>query len=334
MPDGASQLADSVTLSSVREAAARIAPHVHRTPLLRCASIDRITGLEVHLKAENWQKTGSFKPRGALNRLGRLTEEEARRGVLAASAGNHAQGLAYAAAARRIPVKVVMPANTPPSKIQATREMGAEVILHGEIFDEALERSLEIQEASGMVYVHPCIDPWVVSGAGTTGLEICEDLPAFDALVCPVGGGGLITGVGTVVRQMAPGARVYGVNTEAAPAMARSFREGKAVTVSTSPSIAEGLAGKAGVPETLEVMKSLVDDLVVVSEKGILQAILLLLTRAKILVEGAGAGSLAALLEGKLSLPRGSRVVLILSGGNLDVDCLAAWIAGEEGTAA
>lgn len=326
MRQGGASLAEQVTPASVREAARRIAPYIHRTPLLRCATLDRITGFENHLKAENWQKTGSFKSRGALNRIAHLSEDESRRGVLTASAGNHAQGLAYAAAARRIPVKVVMPANTPPAKIDATRAMGAEVILHGEIFEDSLERTLEIQRESEMTFVHPCTDPLVVSGAGTAGLEICEDLTEFDAVVCPVGGGGLMTGLATIVRERVPRARIYGVCPEAAPVMERSFREGKVLEMEAAPCIAEGIAGREGLAETLAAMKDLVDDVVTVSEESILEAILLLLSRAKILTEGAGAAALAALLEKKIPLAQGSRVVLILSGGNLDLDRLAVWI--------
>ncbi len=319
-------LSGFLSLTSIREAARIIAPQVHRTPLFRCAGLGRLTGFEVYLKAENWQKTGSFKPRGALNRIAHLTEAERRHGVLAASAGNHAQGLAYAAAASRIPVRIVMPATAPTAKIEATRAMGAEVILHGEIFDDALERSLELERETGMTFVHPAIDPFVVSGAGTVGLEICEDRPDLDAVVVPVGGGGLICGIGTAVRALAPKARIFGVNPAGAPAMARSFREGKVVRLASAASIADGMAGRAGTAETLAVMTGLVEDLVTVEDRSILEAILLLLTRAKLLTEGAGAGPLAALLEKKIPLPAGSKVVLVLSGGNLDLVRLARWI--------
>jgi threonine dehydratase len=321
-----SPLAGAVTIDAIRAAAILIAPNVHRTPLLRCAALSRITGLDLFFKAENWQKTGCFKPRGALNRVAHLTGEERRRGVLAASAGNHAQGLAYAAGAIGVPVRVVMPVTTPRAKIEATRSLGAEVILHGEIFDDALARSLEIQAESGMTYVHPCADPDVVCGAGTVGLEICEDLPGVDAIVVPVGGGGLITGVATAARAMAPRARIFGVNPEGAAAMALSFREGKVVRLEKAFSIAEGMAGKAGMAETLELMKDLVEDVVTVSEAAILESILLLLTRAKVLAEGAGAGPLAAAIENRIPVRPRSKVVLVISGGNLDLDRLASFV--------
>lgn len=322
----AAELEESLTLAAIRDAARIIGPHIHRTPLLRCRHLRELTGYDIHLKAENWQKTGCFKPRGALNRVAHLTAEERRAGVLTASAGNHAQGLAYAAAAERIPVKVVMPANTPVAKIDATRSMGAEVILHGDIFDDALAHALEIRSRTGMIFVHPAADPHVVCGAGTVGLEICEDLPGVDAIVCPVGGGGLICGIATAAAALAPGARLFGVNPERADAMARSFREGKVVRLEKASSIAEGMAGRAGTQETLGLLRRLVKDVVTVGESSILEAILLLLTRAKILAEGAGAGPLAALLERKIDLPTGSTVVLVVSGGNLDLDRLSSWI--------
>jgi threonine dehydratase len=321
-----SGLGESLTVEAIRRAAAVIAPHVHRTPLLRCATLGRMTGVEVHLKPENWQKTGSFKPRGALNRIATLTPEEARRGVLAASAGNHAQGLAYAAAARGIRMMVVMPARATAAKLEATRSLGAEIVLHGEIYDDALARSLEIARETGMTYVHPNADPDVLAGAGTIGLEIAEDLPEVDAVVVPVGGGGLISGIGTALRAAAPRARIFGVNPEGAPAMARSFREGRPVTLERAASIADGMAGRSGTAETLPLVKRLVEDVVTVSESAILEAILLLLSRAKLLAEGAGAGPLAALLEKKVPLAPGAKVVLVISGGNLDLDRLAGWI--------
>lgn len=326
MGEPAPPLAQVLTPDSIWRAAGAIKGHIHRTPLLRCATLDRLTGHRIFMKAECLQKTGCFKPRGALNRLENMGPEERARGVLAASAGNHAQGLAYAASARGIPVKVVMPANTPEAKIEATRSMGAEVILHGSIFDDALERAEEIREESGMTFVHPATDPWVLSGAGTVGLEILEELPEFDALVCPVGGGGLLCGIGTAVREKLPEARLFGVNAAGADAMARSFRQGRVVRLESASSIAEGVAGKVGMAETLEFMKGLVEDLVTVTDRQILDALLLLLTRAKILTEGAGACPLAALMAGRIPLPPDSRVVLVLSGGNLDLNMLSEWI--------
>lgn len=320
-------LADYLTPDRIREAARVIAPHIHRTPILKCESLSRMTGFDIRLKAENWQKTGCFKPRGALNRIAHMTAGERRRGVLTASAGNHGQGLAYAASASGIPVKVVMPENTPPAKLAATRSMGAEIVLHGQIFDDALAKSLDIVAQSGMTFVHPAIDPFVVTGAGTIGIEILEDVPDLDAVVVPVGGGGLISGIGTFLRSERPDVRIFGVSPEQAAAMSRSFREGKAVRLDKARSIAEGMASRAGTQETIDIMKKgLVEDVVEVSERAILDAIILLLTRAKILAEGAGAGPLAALIERRIPLPPGSRVVLVVSGGNQDLDRLSRWI--------
>jgi threonine dehydratase len=186
-----------ITLEEIHEAATRVAPHIHRTPLVHSRTFSEQAGVEVYLKCENLQKTGSFKPRGALNRIERLSDEERGRGVLAASAGNHAQGLAFAAHSRGIPVTVVMPETAPQAKLDATREMGAEVIQKGAIFDEALAEALDLQRATGMTFVHPCTDPDVVAGAGTIGLEIVEDLPDVDAVVVPIGGGALISGIGS-----------------------------------------------------------------------------------------------------------------------------------------
>lgn len=327
MAESNRSLTDSVTPSTIRLAAEIIGPYIHRTPLLRCRTLDQLTGFEVHLKTEIWQKTGCFKPRGALNRIANMTAEEESRGVLTASAGNHAQGLAYAAAAKKIPVKVVMPANAPVAKIEATRQMGAEVILHGEIFDDALERALEIQDAAEMTFVHPVIDPHVVSGAGTVGLEICEDLEGLDAIVCPVGGGGLLTGIAIITREMNPSTKLFGVCPASAPAMALSYEKGEVIRTETASSIADGMAGKAGISETLEVLPGLIDGMVTVTEKGILDAMVLLLSRAKLLTEGAGAAPLAALMENKIPMPPGSRIALVLSGGNLDLDRLNHWVS-------
>ena len=318
---------EGVTLDSIREAAGSIAGQVHRTPLLASRTLGRMCGHRLWLKAENLQKTGCFKPRGALNKIAHMTPEERARGVLAASAGNHAQGLAYAAVRQGIPVKVVMPSNAQPSKLAATREMGAEVILHGEIFDDALARSLEVQKETGMSYVHPCIDPHVVSGAGTVGLEILEDLPDVDAIVVPIGGGGLISGIAVAVKSQRPDVKIFGVEPVTSPAMKNSLVAGKLVVLESAVSIADGMAGLAVFEETLETAREYLEDVLLVGEESMLNAMSLLLTRCKLLSEAAGAAPLAALLEGLLPLPAGSRVVALISGGNQDLDLLAGWLS-------
>lgn len=315
-----------VTLESIREAARVVAGRIHRTPLLSSRTLSRMCGHRVLLKAENLQKTGCFKPRGALNKIARLSAAERARGVLAASAGNHAQGLAFAAADLGIPVTVVMPVNAQPSKIAATRAMGAEVVLHGEIFDDALERSLALQEETGKCYVHPCIDPDVVSGAGTIGLEILEDEPGVDAIVAPIGGGGLISGIAVAVKELAPRVKIFGVQPAGAPSMKRSLEAGRLVTLDSVRSIADGMAGRAVFEETLRVVERHVEDVILVDDAAVLEAISLLLTRCKLLAEGAGAAPLAALLARSLPLPEGSTVVAVVSGGNQDLGLLARWL--------
>ncbi|HET6372035.1 MAG TPA: threonine/serine dehydratase, partial [Candidatus Polarisedimenticolia bacterium] len=295
-----------MSLRSIQDAARTIAGEIHRTPLLFSSNLSKMCGHQVWLKAENLQKTGCFKPRGALNKIAHLSSEQRARGVLAASAGNHAQGLAYAAVRRGIPVKVVMPVTAQPSKIEATREMGAEVILHGEIFDDALAHSYEILRETGMTFVHPNIDADVVSGAGTIGLEILEDLPDVDAIVAPIGGGGLISGIAIGVKAAAPTGRdvkIFGVEPAGAPAMKRALAAGKVVVLESAVSIADGMAGRAVFEETREIVSRLVEDVVLVSDASLLRAMSLLLTRCKILAEGAGAGPLAALLDGVVPLP-------------------------------
>ncbi|HKY32120.1 MAG TPA: threonine/serine dehydratase [Candidatus Polarisedimenticolia bacterium] len=319
----------TITLETVQSAARVVRGRIHRTPLIPSASLSRMTGHDLWLKAENLQKTGCFKPRGALNRLSKLSAAERARGVLAASAGNHAQGLAFAAADARIPVTVVMPANAQPSKIAATRATGAEVILHGTVFDEALARALELRETTGKVFVHPCTDPDVVSGAGTIGLEILEDLPGVDAIVAPIGGGGLTSGLAVAVKEQPQGRRVriFGVEPEGAPSMKRSLEAGRRVVLDSARSIADGMTGRAVFDETLEYARRYLDDVVLVSDEAILRAMTLMLTRCKMLAEGAGAGPVAAALEGLPALPPGSKVVAVVSGGNQDLDLLARWLS-------
>ncbi len=315
-------------LGSIREAAGIIEGKLHRTPLLSTRSLSALSGHELWLKAENLQKTGCFKPRGALNKIAHMSPEERSRGVLAASAGNHAQGLAFAAVREGIPVTVVMPEKAQRSKIEATREMGAEVILHGEIFDDALPFSLEMQRRTGMTYVHPCIDPHVLSGAGTIGLEILEDLPDADAIVVPIGGGGLISGVAVAVHALRPEVRIFGVEPASCPAMQRSLAAGRLVQLESAVSIADGMAGRAVFQETLDVARDHVEDVLLVSEESMLRAMTLLLTRCKLLTEAAGAAPVAAVLDGLVPVPPGSRVVALISGGNQDLGLLARWLAG------
>lgn len=317
---------DGLTLETIRDAAEALRGKIHRTPLIGSRTLSERCGHRLFMKAETLQKTGSFKSRGAFNAIRRLTPDARARGVLAASAGNHSQGLAWAASAQGVPVTVVMPTTAAPPKIEATRAMGARVILYGDLFDDALERALTIRDESGMTFVHPCIDPDVVSGAGTIGLEILEDCPDVDAIVVPIGGGGLISGIATSVKSLAPKVRVFGVEPATAPAMKRSMDEGKMVTLESARSIADGMAGLAVFPETLAVCQRLVEDVLLVSEAAMLDAIVSLLTRCKLLTEAAGAAGVAASLDGLVPVPSGSTIVAVLSGGNLDLARLAGWL--------
>ena len=315
-----------LTLESIRQAARTIAGKIHRTQLIESRTLSEMSGFRLFLKAENLQKTGCFKPRGALNKIAKMTAAERARGVLAASAGNHAQGLAYAAVHLGIPVKVVMPRTAPAAKVDAVRAMGAEVVLHGDGFDEALAHSLTLEAQTGMTYVHPCIDVDVVSGAGTIGLEILEDLPDVDAIVCPIGGGGLISGISVAVKTQRQSVRIFGVEPTGAAAMKRSVQAGHVVVLDSARSIADGMAGKTTFEYTLDHVRRYVEDVLLVTDQSLLRAMTLMLTRCKLLAEGAGAGPLAAILDGSVPLPPGSKVVAIVSGGNQDLNLLARWL--------
>lgn len=310
-----------VRLEDVRQAAEAVRAHVQVTPLLRAGALGQMAGVELYLKAENLQRTGSFKARGAFYRIGRLTAEERRRGVVAASAGNHAQGVALAARELGVRATVVMPEGAPLIKVESTRGYGAEVVLHGQDFDQAYRHARALQEQRGAVFVHAFDDPAVIAGQGTVGLEIVEQLPGVDAVVVPVGGGGLISGIAIAVKSLLPHVRVIGVQPAAAPAVWRSWHEGRVVDTPSGRTLADGLAVKAAREGTLRLMRRWVDDVVLVDEDEIAAAIVHLLERAKLVAEGAGAAAVAALIYGKVALA-GRRVVAVISGGNIDVNVL------------
>lgn len=311
----------AVDLAMVRQAAETIAGFVRRTPLLPAEGWPELAGAAVYLKLENLQETGAFKIRGAFNRLARLDSAGRRRGVVCASAGNHAQGVALAGARLHIPVTVLMPETAPVTKVAATRRHGAQVTLWGQGYEQAYERALQVAAEHGLAFIHPFDDPWVVAGQGTIGLEILQQLPDVDTVVVPVGGGGLIAGIAVAIKEQRPSVRVVGVQAEKAPAMARSFAQGKRQAVERGRTIADGLAVKVPGELTFHIIQRYVDAMVTVREDGIARAILLLLERAKLVAEGAGAAALAALLEGKVA--HAGRVVVIVSGGNIDVHLLA-----------
>jgi threonine dehydratase len=306
------------------EARARVAPHVHHTPLLTSRLLSERTGFDIRLKAEMFQRTGSYKIRGPLNKFPQLEEEQRRRGVICSSAGNHAQGVALAAAMYGMPAVVVMAENATPSKIAATKAYGAEVVLHGTIWDEANERALELVEERGLTYIHPFDDLQLIGGQGTLGLEIYDDFPEADVVVVPIGGGGLISGVSMALKGRNPDVRIVGVESCGAPAMYRSVQEGQLVTLDKVDCVIDGLKVKRVGGLTFEVVREFVDEIVTLPDKDIFRGLLWVMSHAKLVVEGAAAAPVAALLEGLVDAPAGSKVVCVLSGGNIDLRQLEA----------
>lgn len=318
------------TIDDIRAAAVRIAPHLHHTPLLGSHSLSELTGYKLSFKCENLQKTGSFKPRGAVNRIATLDPEAADRGIITISAGNHAQGVAYAAARLGIKAVVVMPETAVASKVEATRSYGAECILHGDVHS-AFEKLQEVQQDRGLTLVHPFDDPMLIAGQGTVGLELLEkDGAPFDAVVVGVGGGGLIAGVATALSSLAPDTRVFGVEPEGAATMTLALAAGSVVRLDDLNTIADGLAPPFVGELNLAVVEHLVESVVRVTDVEIRYAMALLLERMKLLVEPAGAAALAALMNGKIPVERGTRVAVILSGGNVDVQRLAELLPGHK----
>jgi threonine dehydratase len=327
-----------LSFADVERAQARIAGRVRRTPLSESAALSRLAGCQVHLKLENLQFTGSFKERGAASRLLLLSDEERTRGVITASAGNHAQAVALHASRSGVVATVVMPEATPLVKVQATESHGAHVVLHGTGYDDAAERALELAAETGAIYVHPFDDLEVMAGQGTIGLELLEQLSDFDAIIVPVGGGGLIAGIATVLREKKPELRIIGVESRTFPGMRRALESELAVSSSRGPSpaqvseppigitggktIADGIAVRRVGQLTRQIVKKLVDEIVLVDEEEIAEAILLLLERERTVAEGAGAVGLAALLHRDLGLA-GRRVVVVISGGNIDVNLVS-----------
>jgi threonine dehydratase len=299
-----------VTIEDIRDAARKIAPFIHKTPLIHSDSFSNYTGTDVYLKTENLQKTGSFKVRGAFNRIIDVDEEN----VIAASMGNHAQAVAYAASRLGKRSKIIMPVSAPIVKVQATKGYGAEVVLHGERFKDALDHALSHEEH---IFIHAFDDEKIIAGQGTVGLEIVEDIKNVDAVLVPVGGGGLISGIAIALKAISPETEIIGIQAEAATSAYNSFINKRIMEVPPSSTIADGIAiGRIG-ERTFEIMSKYVNDLVTVKEDSIAVAINMFLERKKLVVEGAGAVTLAALIE-NMSRFRGKRVVLVVSGGNVD----------------
>lgn len=306
----------------ILDAASRLKKRVRRTELIHAHHFSEKLGLPLYLKCENLQRTGAFKIRGALNFMTAQPRSALAGGVITASAGNHAQGLAFSADLIGVKAVVYMPESTPPQKVFATRDYGAEVVLEGKNFDEACSAALARSKESGALFVHPFNDPLVMAGQGTIALEIVEDLPDLANLLVPIGGGGLIAGIACAIKETHPQVRLIGVETAAAPSMHASLKKGKPVTVPLQASLADGIAVKTPGSETFPLVRDLVDEVVLVEEEEIAQAIVALLERNKLMVEGAGAVGLAALLNGRVGRISGKTVAL-LSGGNIDVKTIA-----------
>ena len=321
--------ADTVlTLDDVLRARQTIAGKLHRTPTFSSRTLSEQTGGSVHLKAECFQRTGSFKPRGVLNKLASLSAEEKARGVISISAGNHAQALAYASALEQIDALIVMWASASAQKITAARGYGATVDTEAAGSPEAFERLEQLQAETGRTLVHPFDDPLIMAGQGTVGLEIVEDVPDADVVLVQVGGGGLISGIATAVKGVKPDARVIAVEPELSPALHESLKAGTPITVKPN-SIADGLAGPFAGENCLTVCLERVDESVLVSEDDIKEAFRFLYSRAKIACEPAGAATTAALMAGKVRLEPGETAIAVISGGNVALETASAILAGS-----
>jgi threonine dehydratase len=315
-------LKDVISLADIRAARERIGSSIRVTPAPYSENLAREAGNALYLKLENLNVTGSFKERGALNRLLLMTGAERARGVIAASAGNHAQGIAYHASRLGIRAEICMPVFTPIVKVNATRQWGAQVILHGSDFDEALAEARRRSKSEGLLFIHAFDDEGVAAGQGTIGLELLEQIPDLDAVIVAVGGGGLIGGIGCAIKETNPKVRVIGVQTEALPSMQAALTAHQPVLMPPVPTIADGIAVRQAGRITLELVQKYVDDIVTVDEEETATAILRLLESQKILAEGAGAVGVAALLRRKTNLER-KTVAVVIGGGNIDVTLLS-----------
>ena len=313
----------STSIADVYQAAKQLDGVAAKTHLIESPYFSDLCGNNVYLKPENLQNTGSFKLRGAYNKISQLNEDERKRGVITASAGNHAQGVAFAARALNCKAVICMPATTPILKVEATRAYGAEVVLYGDSFDDAYAKSLELQKKKGYVYIHPFNDQKVLAGQGTTALEIIDELKDVDAILVPIGGGGFASGVALATKAVNPNVKVIGVEPEGAPCMEKSFMEGHVTTLPAVDTVADGCAVKTPGDLTYAFCNKYLDQIITVSEMEIMSALLSLIEKHKLIAEGAGALSLAALNK----LPfKGKKVAAIISGGNIDISTISALI--------
>lgn len=316
-----------LSLKEVQEAQIRIASHIQRTQCTHSSSASQLLGTEVYLKYENEQRTGSFKIRGAMNKLCLLPPEQLQKGLVACSAGNHAQGVAFSATTLGAKAHIVMPENTPLVKATATQGYGAEVILHGDIFDESYNKAKELEQEKGYIFVHPFNDLDVIAGQGTIALEILEQVKDLDSVIIPIGGGGLISGMATVFKELNPKIKIYGVVSKNVPGMYHLYKNEAFDPNLKKPTIADGLAVKQPNKEILKhFIQPLVDDVTMVDEDEIASSLVFLLERAKTVVEGAGATGLAAVLKMKGQWDLGKRSCILLCGGNVDLNVISKTI--------
>lgn len=315
-----------IQIQDIQKAMRVLKGHIHTTDLALSQHISKRAGCPIYLKYENYQRTGSFKIRGALNKISTLSEKEKSKGIIASSAGNHAQGVAWAANIFSVPSYIVMPQNTQTVKVNATKGYGANVILKGQIYDEAYAHAQDLVQQKGYIFVHPYEDPLIIAGQGTIGLELIERLPDVSCVLIPVGGGGLASGIATAIKALQPKCRIIGVQIASAPSMTETFQKKQIQIIHPcSGSLADGVSLKT--PSEIiykNYLSSLLDDMVTVNEEEVTQALLLLLERTKTLVEGSGALTVAAVIHKNLSLT--GKTVALLSGGNIDLSLLAQLI--------
>lgn len=312
-----------LSLQDIQKAQETIKDIVKKTDILESAKLSSMTGANIYYKCENLQKTGSFKVRGACNKIANLTEKEKASGVIASSAGNHAQGVALGAKMNNIEATIVMPSTAPLAKVTATKSYGANVVLEGLVYDDAYAKAVELQKETGATFLHPFNDEYVIAGQGTIGLEIFEQMNnKVDTILCPIGGGGIIAGVAVAAKALNPNVKIIGVQTANIPSMHESMKAGKVTTAFKSTSVADGISVKTVGELTFSIVKDLVDEVVLVEEDEIAEGLLFLMENQKVVAEGSGAVTTAALLSGKYKPKAGENVVCIISGGNIDVNTL------------
>ena len=317
-----------VTLEDVKKAQETIKDIVKKTDILESTKLSVMTGANVYYKCENLQKTGSFKVRGACNKIANLTDEEKANGVIASSAGNHAQGVALGAKMNGIEATIVMPQTAPLAKVTATKSYGANVVLEGLVYDDAYAKALEIQKETGATFLHPFNDEYVIAGQGTIALEIFEQMNnKVDTILCPIGGGGIIAGVAVAAKALNPNVKIIGVQTANIPSMYESMKAGKVTTAFKDTSVADGISVKTVGERTFNIVKDLVDDVILVEEGEIAEGLLFLMENQKVVAEGSGAVTTAAILSGKYIPKKNENVVCIISGGNIDINTLNRIIA-------